>query len=244
MIDQASALRDAFTEAYPPFLENRLAARDLANHERLQNAIDEGRQWLRAALDDLLGLPFGQQPRGPLELFQQAMQFPTDALEALGVAPLERDSVVANALPGDRYGLAPVASHELGETAWRAHLAWGAAKAAALQVVGPVRVGVLSRNLMDRSKLDAALENAGYDVVVLKDALADDLSWVIIDLEHPRAHSLIEMAVAAGDRSVVYAPHVDRQGMESARTAGAMRVVPRSQVFVNPGEFVATLSDG
>lgn len=61
--------------------------------------------------------------------FQQAMSFPTAALTAAGTTPPSRDPVAVNALPGDRFDLAPASSRDLGEEVWRAHIAWGMAKA-------------------------------------------------------------------------------------------------------------------
>ena len=52
-----------------------------------------------------------------------------------------RDEVTVNALPGDRYGLAPASSRELGDEVWEAHLRWGAAKAAALTGDQPTETG-------------------------------------------------------------------------------------------------------
>ncbi|MGD2061061.1 MAG: hypothetical protein PVF87_09370, partial [Acidimicrobiia bacterium] len=95
--------------------------------------IDEGEEWLTDQLDRLLAEPFGRQHRGPLELFQEAMRFPTAALVDLGFDRVERDPVAEQAIPGDAFDLAPASSAALGETVWHAHLAWGAAKAAAMR---------------------------------------------------------------------------------------------------------------
>ena len=78
----------------------------------------------------LLSLPFHRQSRGPLELFQDAVRFPTAVLQEAGVAAVPGTRPPATALPGDLYDLAPASSQELGEDVWGAHLAWGAAKAA------------------------------------------------------------------------------------------------------------------
>lgn len=98
----------------------------------LDEALGEGRRWLQDALKGLLGRPYPLQDRGPLELFQEAMRFPTAVLQAEGYPPVPRDELSRSALPGDLYDLAPASSRELGEEVWRAHLAWGAAKAAAM----------------------------------------------------------------------------------------------------------------
>jgi hypothetical protein len=86
-----------------------------------------------AELGSLLALPYAQQSRGPLEVFQEAIRFPTHAMQAAGIEPVVRDEVAINALPGDIYDLAPTSSRDLGEQVWEAHLRWGAAKAEALR---------------------------------------------------------------------------------------------------------------
>lgn len=127
----SAALLEAFCGAYPAYVRSRMAELGAAEPPGLEEALKGGEEWLRAALRGLLSQPFALQQRGPLEVFQEAMRFPTEALAAAGVEEAERDEVTAAALPGDRYHLAPASSISLGQEAWRAHLAWGAAKARA-----------------------------------------------------------------------------------------------------------------
>lgn len=122
-------LVDAFVRAYPRHVAVRCAVLGVAPPAE---AVQEGATWLRTELTALLELPFAEQRRGPLELFQEAMRFPTAAMEAAGVVPIDRDAVATTALPGDLFGLAPASSQDLGEETWHVHLAWGAAKARAL----------------------------------------------------------------------------------------------------------------
>lgn len=128
-MDVARQLRNALVEAYPIHLRSRLGDEEVLG---LDQAIARGAEWLESTLDELLELPFSEQRRGPLEVFQEAMRFPTQHLEALDRPPVPRDPVAASALPGDLYGLAPASTRDLGEEVWMRHLAWGAAKAAAL----------------------------------------------------------------------------------------------------------------
>ena len=128
----ADDLARALTDAYRPYVEATLASRQI-DPTQIADAISEGEAWLHEALTDLLDIPFARQRRGPLEVFQEAMRFPTEALRAQGVAPVARDEVTTNALPGDVYDLAPASSRDLGEAVWRAHLTWGARKAHALR---------------------------------------------------------------------------------------------------------------
>jgi len=132
MIPTAAELVSSLVAAYAPYVRGRVARLGLEVPAGLDDAIEEGRQWLETALPDLLGRPFARQDRGPLELFQEALRFPTAILEQAGHRPVPRDELVTNALPGDLFDLAPASSNDLGEATWKAHLAWGASKAAAM----------------------------------------------------------------------------------------------------------------
>lgn len=132
MTPAATELASALVAAYAPYVRERVARLGPDIPPGLDTAIDEGRRWLETALPNLLGRPFTDQARGPLELFQEALRFPTAVLERAGFQHVPRNDLVANALPGDLFDLAPASSHDLGEAAWSAHLAWGASKAAAM----------------------------------------------------------------------------------------------------------------
>ena len=119
--------------AWRPYVVRVLGERGWGALDGLTSALDAGEAWVTAELAHLLALPFADQGRGPLEVFQEAMSFPTAALAAAGVPAAVRDHVTANALPGDLYALAPASSRDLGEEVWTAHLAWGVRKAAALR---------------------------------------------------------------------------------------------------------------
>lgn len=127
MIEEAERLVVLLVETYPPFVRSRAPA-----GPDLTDAIRRGRDWLAGELGSQLSLPFPEQRRGPLEIFQEAMSFPTEVLVGAELPAPERDDVARSALPGDVYDLAPASSQELGEEVWRAHLAWGAAKARAI----------------------------------------------------------------------------------------------------------------
>lgn len=123
---------DVLVDAYGTYVRAAVVQRTGREPAGLSEALGEGRRWLRDALECLLGRPYPLQDRGPLELFQEAMRFPTVVLQAAGYPPVPRDDLTRNALPGDLYDLAPASSRDLGEEVWRAHLAWGATKAAAM----------------------------------------------------------------------------------------------------------------
>lgn len=121
-------LMEALVAAYPAHVRSRLPAEPAG----LDEALAQGSEWLGATLADLLSRPFVDQRRGPLEVFQEAMRYPTRCLAAAGAEPVVRDPVAEEALPGDVYDLAPASTRDLGEEVWLAHLRWGAAKAAAV----------------------------------------------------------------------------------------------------------------
>ena len=96
---------------------------------------------------------------------------------------------------------------------------------------------------MDRSKLEAGLRRAGWEVVPLKDRdLPEALDALLVDLEHPMAFAVMEAAVAAGSvRCIAYGPHVRVDALEQARRIGATEALPRSVVFRDTASLAARL---
>ena len=131
MISEAEHLRDGLVAVYRPWVSHVFEARGWNPSPAVSESIDVGARWMRTELEALLSQAFADQRRGPLELFQEAMRFPTAALAAENQDPVRRDPLVSDALPGDIFDLAPASSQQLGDDAWQAHLRWGAAKAAA-----------------------------------------------------------------------------------------------------------------
>lgn len=127
----SQALRDALVLVYPGYVRHRTGR--FGPVAGLDQAIEAGSEWLESQLDSLLSLPFQEQRRAPLELFQEAMKYPTAALTDAGHEPARRDAVTTSALPGDLYDLAPASTRDLGDDLWARHLEWGAAKAQAIK---------------------------------------------------------------------------------------------------------------
>ncbi len=233
--DHGAELLAAFLAAYRPYLEARLAELGGAEAPGIEAAVAAGQAWLERALGELLAAAFPDQSRSPLEVFREAVRFPTAVLEAAGVEPVARDVVEAAALPGDLYGLAPASSQELGDEAWRAHLAWGVAKARSLAVP---RVGLLASDGADCSAVEAVASERGFRLEVW-----DDLDAVqgalegrgpvlaFVDLDHDDADGVLGALAAAGVRVVAYGAGVDDLVMVRARTLGAAEVLPR-RVFL------------
>jgi hypothetical protein len=229
------ALLDAFVAAYRPYVEARLVS---TGWPSVGESIAAGEEWLSGALSELLTLPFALQRRSPLELFQEAVRFPTEALERAGVAAVPRDEVAVVALPGDLFGLAPASSQDLGEAGWRAHLEWGAAKAASVR---PSAV-LVSRNQIDRSRIEDAAVSAGYRIDVVGEVPAEG-RWAVgfVDLEHPGADAAIKALSAAAARVIAFGPHVDDLAMTRARSLGAREALPRSRFFKDLGAWFPQL---
>jgi hypothetical protein len=234
----ADALHSAFVAAYRPYVEGLLVERGLPS---VPDAVAAGERWLDEALGELLALPAREQPRSPLEVFQEALRFPTEALLAAGADPVARDEVAESALPGDVLDLAPASSQALGEAAWRAHLEWGAAKAARM---GPHAV-LVTRNLMDASRIEAAGAGVGFRVTTAT-AVADvpegGAVVAFVDLEHPDADAAITALSAAAGRVIAYGPHVDDVAMVRARSLGAAEALPRSRFFKDPAAMFPAIS--
>jgi hypothetical protein len=80
-------------------------------------------------LRELLAAPIDEQRSTPLTIVRTAVQFPTAVLEALGVAPIERDPFDARAFPLDVYGISPASWGDLGSDVGEAGLRWSVNKA-------------------------------------------------------------------------------------------------------------------
>jgi len=229
----SQTLRAALVAAYLPYLREVLRRRGV-DAPGLESALEEGRAWLDEALEALFSLPFARQSRGPLELFQDAVRFPTAVLQGAGIPAVARDEAAALALPGDLYDLAPASSQVLGEDVWGAHLAWGAAKAAGLRPT----VGLLSGDLMDRSKVEPVVGAAGFRLIVWRSAtelgtVSSRPALALVDLSRGDADAAIRFLAAEGVRVIGYGPHVDDMALVRARALGAADAMPRSVFFRN-----------
>ncbi|MDP8959456.1 MAG: hypothetical protein M3N51_09725 [Actinomycetota bacterium] len=250
----ATELAERLVAAYRPYVHRRLSEQGIEVAPRTQSALLEGEVWLAEELAEVLALPFPQQPRGPLQIFQEAMRFPTRALQQLAVPP-PRDRTAEEALPGDPYHLVPASSSSLGEEAWQAHLAWGAAKAKAvaplvLQAAQP-QIAVLTRNLMDRARVEEAAGQSGLpstacaSVKELEAALAGGPpALALVDLTHPEAEQAIRRLSESGVASVAFGPHVDEAALQRARRLGAVDALPRSRFFRCLPELLAAGGEG
>jgi len=239
-----SALHSAFVGAFAPYLKGILEERGLPALPG--EVVSAARRWLDERLAGLLELPYLQQRRSPLEIVQEAMAGPTEALAAMAVKAPLRDPVSVAALPGDTYGLAPASSAVLGEAAFEAHLAWGIEKA---RVLSPLvsdagrRVAVVSGDLMDLSWFEDAANSAGMKVQVWGRSEGPIRAVVaFVDITHPEADEAIRTLASEQIRVIAYGPHVDEDAMARAATLGASTVLPRSRLFRTIGEHLPRLT--
>lgn len=193
--------------------------------------LESAETWLATALEELLEQDYRDQRRSPLELLQEAVRGPTEWLASQGVRPPLRDPVAVAALPGDTYDLAPASSAALGDDAFHAHIAWGAAKAAALApLVNRPTVVVVSGNLMDRSRFEEALpEGLALRVVAATPDLPEAV-MAFVDATHPDADAVVRHYADSGVRVVAYGPHVETESLERLAALGA-DAVTRSRLF-------------
>ena len=239
-VPESEVLRAALVAAFAPYVARILTERGLEQFD-VADAVAEGEAWLDTALGELLSRSFEAQQRGPLEVFQEAMRFPTAELERAGVDAVRRDAGATAALPGDRYDLAPASSQALGEAVWQAHLVWGAAKARAFRPAA----GLLSRDLMDRSRIEPVVEEAGLRLTVWPTGAAledgyDRVAVAFVDLAHPDADDVIRRLAGDGVKAVAFGPHVDDLALVRARTLGAADALTRSAFFRNLARLLPT----
>jgi DNA-binding NarL/FixJ family response regulator len=94
-----------------------------------------------------------------------------------------------------------------------------------------VRVCALVTDLMDRSRISAAIP----DVTFMLDGAAD---VVIVDIAKSLQTVAEIRAETPGIRIVCYGPHVDDDAAVAARAAGADVVMPRSRFFRDPAAAI------
>jgi hypothetical protein len=100
---------------------------------------------------------------------------------------------------------------------------------------GPPAIAAFVDDLMDRSRLSAALPTVTY----VRSPAGLEASVVIIDLAaHADAVPVVRAALPAA-RIVAFGSHVDGAVLDAARNAGADVVVPRSRFFRDPAAAVA-----
>lgn len=239
-----------FTAAYRPYLFDLFGRLGLLVTDRVDEAITRGERWLAEELATLDARSPASLRRGPLEIFQEAMRFPTAALEADEVAPALRDAVQESALPGDIYGLAPASSRDLGEAVLAIHIAWGVARARALAGGSPLsdsksaivvvpRAAVAVPDALVRETVKVALENAGYATTLWRNPAEAETSAgtraihvAVLDSDHPVVDDLLEVCTREDIPGIVVGDDPDDVSQARFLALGAVRVIDR-ELFVS-----------
>lgn len=236
------AIVDTFVAAFPGYLEARLA--EVAPDFEATESIRQGREWLEGELSQWARLPAEEQRRGPLQIFQTAFAFPTAAMEEAGIPPPQRDAGAATALPGDSYGLAPASSRQIGEAAWKSHIAWGVAKAHAVTAATPrpdpghsAAIAIVSMERTDRDEISAVATSRGIatrhwrNPGAISAGLAEEIPrWAAVDDSHAAADAAVRDLAAAGSRVLVFGSAPDDIAMARWMALGAMTVVGRDRL--------------
>lgn len=252
---QSRAIAAALVAAYVPYVQRMIVAMGV-DLEAVDAAIERSRAELERTLVAWADVPAQEQRASPLELFREALALPTARLTELDVDITSRDAPQQDALPGDVFDLAPASSRDLGEEAWRAHVAWGIARTEAIAGLVPrtsppavgAKAALIGTDIMDRTRIVDAGNAAGYEVMLWRNpgALAAGLdqsrpSIAFVDLTHPAAHEAIRRLVRARVRTIAYGPHVDDLAMAAAGALGATEVLPRSRFFKRLPELFPTI---
>ena len=173
------------------------------------------------------------------------MAFPTAALEAAGVPTAERSATEAQALPGDTYRLAPGSSRDIDDASWKAHVAWGIAKARVVADVVPrtdagaaaAAVVVVTMNQSDRAAIQLVAGGRGLATRHWRNpgAVAAGLAterprWAVVDGLHKAADDVVRRLGEAGSRILVYTDEPDDIALARWKALGADAVVERDEV--------------
>ena len=246
-----AAVAEAFIAAYPVFLKSQLGS--VAPGIDIDEGIRQGAQWLEGELNQWARRAAGEQRRGPLQIFQTAVAFPTAALQTAGVPVLERDASAAQALPGDLYGLAPASSRDIGGDAWRTHIEWGIAKAKLIAEVVPagqappgapdrgspssLALAAVTMSQADRASIHLVASGRGLSVRHWRNpgAIASGLEgetprWAVVDIGHGAAEEAVRLLAGAGVKVAVYGPDPDDIAMARWLALGAATVVPHDRL--------------
>jgi hypothetical protein len=99
-----------------------------------------------------------------------------------------------------------------------------------------MRIVALSTDLMDRSRISAAVGEVEFARDASGCAGAD---VVVVDLARHGADVADVRRIAPDARIVAFGPHVDVELLDRARADGADTVLPRSAFFQNPAGALA-----
>ena len=102
---------------------------------------------------------------------------------------------------------------------------------------------VVSSNLMDLSRFEAAAIRAGYRFAACSAEEIDQFDALVafVDLEAAGSDGAIVALAARRIQVVAFGPHIDDMAMVRARSLGATVAEPRSRVFRDPAAYLPPL---
>jgi hypothetical protein len=105
-----------------------------------------------------------------------------------------------------------------------------------------MKIAVATNDLMDRSRITAAIPDVEVIFVRTPDALVGlaGVDVLVVDLSKRGAHDALAGIVASGVRVIAYGSHVDRATLDAARAAGVTEVLPRSAFFGSLASILLT----
>lgn len=97
---------------------------------------------------------------------------------------------------------------------------------------------MVTADLLDRARIEAAVRRAGLEPMILANraaiekGLAGSVPGVaLVDLRVSEVERIIKLLAAAGFHVTAFGPHVNKAALARARAAGAIEAVPRSLFF-------------
>ncbi len=239
---RCAAVRTTFVAAFPAYVRRKVD--EIAPGVDVGEGIRQGAAWLAGELQQWAGLAASAQGRGPRQIFQTAIAVPTAALGTAGVRSASRDATAESALPGDEYGLAPASSREIGEEAFRAHVAWGVARAREMAEMVPAApssaepvVAVVTMDQGDRGAVQHTAAARGLTAIAWRNPGAIEAGlesappkWAVVDMSHRAAEEAVRLLATAGVMVAVYGSEPDDIATARWMSLGASTVIPRRRL--------------
>ena len=244
---ESQRLHATFVAAFPAYVTASFTEHGYPLDRTMAEAVEKATAILDAELGVELDKAYREQRHSPLELFRLALEIVALTLSDTGVSPTVTQPSMVD---GDPYGLAPGSSSALGSEAHGAHLAWGAAKAAAFvgersapRTEPVVLLMVADRD--DRETITPLLGSPGVSCVLVRNpaAVADVIEnggilFAVVDLAHRSSRDAIARLRGAGVATIVYGDNIDELTETGLRAQGVRSVVDRHEFVANPERFV------
>lgn len=251
MVPEAQRLHSTLVSAFPAYVTAVFTERGYPLNRTMAVAIEEATAFLDVELAVVLEQEYQQQRRSPLELFRAALEMLAPTLAGAGMS---RAATGLSTAEGDTYGLAPGSSSVLGSEAHDAHLAWGAAKAAAF-VAGrstTPREQAILLMAADRGEQDVLLPllgSPGVECLAARNpaaiATAIEQRAVLIafvNFAHRSARSAVTRLVEADVPTIVYGDGIDDLTETGLLAQGIRAVIERDVFLADPGRFVPVIT--